>query len=75
MHAWTVEDIKKQYRRAENYVSLRPVVTVTKEDVQAEVLRVLLGKIGQEDLERISENLGIPQVQIQSLIRLIGREK
>ena len=72
---WTVDDIRKQYKRAENYVSLRPLVAVTREDVRAEVMRVLLGKISQEDLERISENLGIPPIQIQSLITLIGREK
>lgn len=70
---WTREDIKRSYKRAENYVSLRPVVAVTKEDVQAEVLRVLLGKIQQEDMNRISENLGIPIPQIQSLIRTIGK--
>lgn len=72
---WTVDDIRKQYKRAENYVSLRPLVAVTREDVRAEVMKVLLGKISQEDLERISENLGIPPIQIQSLNRLIGKEK
>jgi integrase/recombinase XerD len=41
---WTAEDIKKSYERAENFVSLRPKVTVTKEDVQMEVLRVLVAR-------------------------------
>jgi integrase len=72
---WTAEDIIRQYKRAENYVSLRPVVTVTKENVREEVLKVLLGKMSREDLERISANLGIPPTQIQGLIRLIAREK
>jgi integrase/recombinase XerD len=72
---WTPEDIRRQYKRAEKYVSLRPVVTVTKEDVQAEVLKVLLGKMDREDVERISENLGIPSAQILSLIRCIGKEE
>lgn len=70
---WTTEEIKKMYQQAENYIRLRPIVTVTKEDIQAEVLRVLLGKIQQDDLNRISENLGIPLLQIQSLVRKIGK--
>ena len=68
---WTVEDIKKAYKRAENYVSLRPKVTVSKEDVQTEVFKVLGGKIKQEDMDKISENLGIPPPQIRNIIRLI----
>ena len=69
---WTVEDIKKAYKRAENFVSLRPKVTVSKEDVQTEVFKVLVGKIKQEDVDKISENLGIPSPQIRNLIRLIS---
>ena len=56
-------------------MSLRPIVTVSKEDVQAEVLKVLLGKMKQEDVNRISENLGIPSTQIISLIKLITKTK
>lgn len=72
---WTVEDIKNAYKRAENYTSLRPKVTVTKEDVQTEVLKVLVGKIKKEDVDKISENLGIAPPQIRNLIRLIGEAK
>jgi len=72
---WTIEDIRGQYRKAENYVSLRPTVSVTKEDVREEILRVLLGKMRGEDFQKVSENLGIPLTQIQSMIRLIGKEK
>jgi hypothetical protein len=69
---WTVEDIKNAYKRAENYVSLRPKVTVSKEDVQTEVFKVLVGKIKNEDVDKISENLGISSTQIRNLIRLIS---
>jgi hypothetical protein len=72
---WTEEDIKSSYRRAENWVSLRPKVGVTKEDVQTEVLKVLAGKIQQQDMDKISMNLGIPTPQIQNLIKLITETK
>lgn len=44
---WTLEDMMHHYKRAENYVRLRPTVTLSKETLQAEVLKVLLGNIGQ----------------------------
>ena len=71
---WTIEDIRKQYRPAENHVRLRPVSAMTKEDVGVEVLKVLLGKMSREDIERISETLGIPPMQIQSLTKGIREE-
>ena len=70
---WTVEDIKNAYKRAENYVSLRPKVMVSKEDVQTEMFKVLGGKIKQEDMDKISENLGIPPQQIKNILRLINQ--
>ena len=71
---WTLEDIRSQYKRAENMVSLRPVLTVTKEEVGTEVLKVLLGKMSQKDYDRISESLGLPSTQIQSLIKALSEE-
>jgi len=71
---WTVDDIRKQYRQAENYVSLRPTFAMTKEEVRAGVLKVLLGKMSREDIESISEGLGIPPVQIHNLTKWIIEE-
>ena len=45
---WTLEDIRGQYRRAENFVCLHPVSVVSRDDVRAEVLKVLLGNIDSE---------------------------
>jgi len=72
---WTLEDIRSQYKRAENMVSLRPILTVTKEEVRTEVLKVLLGKMSQEDYDKISESLGIPSTHIQSLIKALSEEQ
>jgi len=72
---WTLEDLRGQYRRAENYVCLRPVFAVSREDVRTEVLKVLLGSISREDVEKISENLGLPPAQIFSLLNRFGEER
>ena len=71
---WTLEDLRGQYRRAENYVCLRPVYAVSREDVRTEVFKVLLGSIGREDVEKISENLGLTPDQIVSLLNRFGEE-
>jgi hypothetical protein len=63
-----VEDVRNQYKKTEKYVSLRPAVVMTKEEVQAEVLRVLLGRISPEDTRRISENLDIQPEQLRSMM-------
>lgn len=65
---WTISDKRQQDRQTENYVSLRQVFTVTKDDVREEILKVLLGGMSQEDVKRISENLRIPITQIRSLL-------
>jgi uncharacterized protein (DUF2267 family) len=69
-----LEDLRAQYRRAENYVCLRPVYTVSKEDVRTEVFKVLLGSISREDVEKISENLSLTPSQIFSLLNRFGEE-
>ena len=38
-----LEDIRGQYRRAENFMCLHPISVVSRDDVRAEVLKVLLG--------------------------------
>jgi hypothetical protein len=65
---WTLEDIRGQYRRAENYVCLHPVSVVSRDEVRAEVLKVLLGNIDSEAVEKVSESLGVPPAQILSLL-------
>ena len=65
---WTLEDIRGQYRRAENFVCLHPVSVVSRDDVRAEVLKVLLGNISSEAVEKVSESLGVPPAQILSLL-------
>lgn len=72
---WTLEDVRRYYRRAENYVCLRPGYAISKEDVREEVLKVLLGNISRDDVEQISENLGIPPSQILSLMNRFGEER
>jgi len=59
VRARTLEDIRGQYRRAENYVCLHPVSVVSHDDVRAEVLKVLLGNIDSEAVEKVSESLGV----------------
>jgi len=70
---WTTQDIKTQYHRAENMIALRPVVTITKDDIREEVLKVLLGKMSTDDLDQVSQNMGIPPQQIKRLIQKIGK--
>jgi len=65
---WTLEDLKRKYKQAEKYVSIKSIHNVTKEDLQMEVLRVLFVKMSQEDLKLISQNLGIPTSQIINVI-------
>jgi integrase/recombinase XerD len=72
---WTGEDLRGQYRRAEDYVCLRPVYTVSKEEVRTEVFKVLLGNVSREDVEKLSENLGPTPAQIFSLLNRFGEEE
>ena len=65
---WTLEDIRSQFRQAENFVCLHPVSVVSRDDVRAEVLKVLLGNIDSEAVEKVSESLGVPPAQILSLL-------
>ena len=57
------------------YVCLRPVYAVSREELRAEVLRVLMGSLSREDVERVSDSLGIPPSQILDLLRRMGEEK
>ncbi len=65
---WTLEDIRSQYRRAENYVCLHPVSVVSPEDVRNEVFRVLLGSVDDVAIEKVSNSLGVPTDQIRRLL-------
>ena len=65
---WTLDDIRDQYRRAENYVSLHPVSLVSPEDVRNEVFRVLMGSVDTVALEKVSKSLGVPTDQIRQII-------
>ena len=65
---WTVEDIRSQYRRAENYVCLHPVSLISPEDVRNEVYRVLLGSVDDVALEKVSMSLGVPTDQIRRIL-------
>jgi hypothetical protein len=48
---WRLEDIRDQFRKAENYLSLHPVKLVSLEDVRGEAFRVLLGSVDDVALE------------------------
>jgi integrase len=65
---WTLEDMRGQYRRAENYVCLHPVSLVSPEDVRNEVYRVLLGSVDDVALEKVSMSLGVPTDQIRRIL-------
>ena len=56
---WTEEDLKKEYSQAENYLALRPVATVTKEDIREEILRALLGKLMKEDFRGLRTHVSM----------------
>jgi hypothetical protein len=70
---WTEEDIRREYKRAERYISLRPWAP-SKEEIQTEVLRVMLGKLTDEDLRKISRTLGVPASRIRSMVGIPPEE-
>jgi hypothetical protein len=41
---------------------------VTWEDVRVDALKVLLGNVDNEAVEKVSESLGVPPTQIRSLL-------
>ena len=41
---------------------------MSRDDVRAEVLKVLLGNIDSDAVEKVSESLGVPPAQILSLL-------
>ena len=65
---WTLEDIRNQYRMAENFVCLHPVSVVSAEDVRNEVFRVLLGSVDTIALDNVSRSLGVPTEQIRRIL-------
>jgi hypothetical protein len=65
---WTLGDIRDQYRKAENFVSLHPVSVVSPEDVRNEVFRVLLGSVDNVAIDQVARSLGVPSSQIRRII-------
>ena len=65
---WTLDDIRGQYRGAENFVCLHPVSLVSAKDVRNEVFRVLLGSVDNVALDSVSRSLGVPIDQIRRIL-------
>ena len=65
---WTLDDIRGEYRGAENYVCLHPVSLVSADDVRNEVFRVLLGSVDTIALDNVSKSLGVPIDQIRRIL-------
>jgi hypothetical protein len=68
-HQWTIQDIKDQYRRTETYINLQSKQSVSKEEIQTEILNIFLGKMRQEDVVSLSHNLGVSVAQIQHILK------
>lgn len=66
-----IEKIREAYMKAG---WSRSRIVLSKEDVRAEVVRALMGKIGDEELAPIAEKLRITPQQIRMMIRRIRGE-
>jgi integrase/recombinase XerD len=66
---WTTQDIKDQYKRAEKYVNLQSKQSITKEEIQTEILNIFLGQMRQEDLVIMSHNIGVSVAHIQHMLK------
>ncbi len=69
---WTSDDIRSQYKKAENQIRLRPSFGVGAEQVQEEVVKVLLQKLDPRDVTRIAGNLKVSEAQIINILKLLG---
>jgi integrase len=66
---WTIQDIRNQYKRAEKFVNPQTRHSVTKEEIQTEILNIFLDKICHEDLVTISTNPGVSVAHIQQMLK------
>lgn len=68
----TEEMLDTEYRKAIPYLTVMETSTISREEVRAEVIGALMGKISDTELAPIARKLGISPNQIRAMIRRIG---
>ncbi len=72
---WTLEDIRREYRKAEPHLRVRPRLSEKKEETNRGMnLLQILAASDPHRLQHIAERVGISPIQIQELVKAVNRE-